>query len=87
MYEEGVTEDELSGAKSYLTGNFAVRLSNIGAIAGALAEIAHYDLGMDYFERYQHIINGLTRKEVNTDYYIHLLYITKTRSKTNVEIT
>ncbi len=65
MYEEGVTEDELSGAKSYLTGNFAVRLSNIGAIAGALAEIAHYDLGMDYFERYQHIINGLTRKEVN----------------------
>ncbi len=65
MYDEGATELELNRAKSYLTGNFVVRLNNIGAIASAFAEIAHYDLGIDYFQRYQQIVNGLTLEEVN----------------------
>jgi len=65
MCNEGATELELNRAKSYLTGNFAVRLNNIGAVSSAFAEIAHYDLGLDYFQRYQQIINGLTLDEVN----------------------
>jgi len=65
MYDEGATEPELNRAKSYLTGNFVVRLNNIGAISSAFAEIAHYDLGLDYFQRYQQIVNGLTLEKVN----------------------
>jgi len=65
MFDDGATEQELSRAKSYLTGNFVVRLNNIGALASAFAEAAHYNLGIDYFQRYQQIINGLTLEEVN----------------------
>jgi zinc protease len=65
MYDEGATEPELNRAKSYLTGNFVVRLNTIGAVASAFAEIAHYDLGLDYFQRYQQIVNGLTLEKVN----------------------
>jgi zinc protease len=65
MCNEGATEPELNKAKSYLTGNFVVRLNNIGAISSAFAEIAHYDLGLDYFQRYQQIVNGLTLEKVN----------------------
>ena len=66
MYDEGATELELNRAKSYLTGNFVVKLNNIGAVSSAIAEVAHYNLGLDYFQRYQQIINGLTLEKVNT---------------------
>ncbi len=65
MYEDGATEDELERAKSYLTGNFAVRLNTVSAIASLLADVTYYDLGMDYMKRYSQVINALTLEQVN----------------------
>jgi zinc protease len=65
MYSEGATEEELARAKSYLTGNFAVRLGTISAVANLLSDMAYYKLGMDFIERYPQIINGLTLEDVN----------------------
>jgi zinc protease len=65
MYDKGATLEELERAKSYLTGNFAVRLGTVSAIANLMADMAYYKLGMDYIERYPQIINSLTLEEVN----------------------
>ncbi|OGK10464.1 MAG: hypothetical protein A2Y63_05145 [Candidatus Riflebacteria bacterium RBG_13_59_9] len=72
MHTEGISEEELQKAKSYLTGNFAVQLNNIGAIASALAEIAYHNLGLDYVERYPRIVNSLTREQVDSAFRKHL---------------
>jgi zinc protease len=65
MYEGGATPEEMGRAKSYLTGNFAVRLGTVSAIANLMADMAYYKLGMDYIDRYPQIINSLTLEEVN----------------------
>ena len=65
FYEMGITEEELFRAKSFLTGNFPVRLDNVCAIAQAFVDIAYFDLGYDYLDKYPSIIEGLDLVEVN----------------------
>ncbi len=62
---EGITEEELFKAKSYLTGNFAVKLDTISAIASLLNDVSYYDLGYDYISRYKQIIQSLTLESIN----------------------
>jgi zinc protease len=61
---EPVTEDELSGAKLYLTGSFPLRLDSAAEIAGFLAQVEFYNLGADYADAYMEKINAVTRDEV-----------------------
>lgn len=72
MHESGASEVELSRAKSYLTGNYAVRLSGISAIASALANAEFFGLGADYVRQYPDIINGLNLKQVNEAFVSYL---------------
>jgi len=61
----GVTEKELEDAKTYLTGSFALRFSSSGRIASILVGMQLSDLGIDYLNRRNALINAVTLKGVN----------------------
>lgn len=65
FHKEGVTEEEVSKARRYIKGNFAIGLQAPGAIAGAMAEIAFYRLPSDYYDTYLTRIASVTRQEAN----------------------
>jgi zinc protease len=61
---ERVGDDELSDAKSYLTGSFPRRLDTLGKIVGFLTQVEYYGLGLDYIERYSEYIDAVTDEDV-----------------------
>ncbi len=61
---EKVSDEELSDAKSYLTGSFPRRLDTNRKIADFLAFVEFYDLGLDYALRYPDYINSVTADDV-----------------------
>ena len=62
--EEAVSDEELSGAKDYLTGSFPRRLDTGRKIADFLATVEFYNLGLDYAEKYASYINAVTKEDV-----------------------
>jgi zinc protease len=61
---EPVTDDELSGAKLYLTGSFPMRFDTNTKIAGFLSQVLFYNLGDDYADTYAARINAITADDV-----------------------
>ena len=61
---EAVSDEELSGAKDYLTGSFPRRLDTGRKIADFLATVEFYNLGLDYTEKYTSFINAVTKEDV-----------------------
>jgi zinc protease len=57
-----VSEDEITDAKSYLTGVLPLALESNGGVAATLLNIHRYDLGLDYIERYPEIVRSQTRE-------------------------
>lgn len=70
---ELVTDDELSGAKLYLTGSFPLRLDSNAKIAGFLAQVQFFNLGADYVDTYAARINAITKEDVQrvAQKYLH----------------
>lgn len=64
MRTEGVTDDEVSEAKKYLTGSFPLRLDSTAKIAQFIGQVALYGLGLDYAERYIERVNSVTKEDV-----------------------
>jgi zinc protease len=64
MRTEPVTDRELSGAKSYLTGSFPLRIDSINKTAAFLIAVEFYGLGLDYMDRYGGHINAVTKEDV-----------------------
>lgn len=62
--EEGLTEDQLSAAKSYLTGAYALRFESSSSIANQLLWIQIEDLGVDYIEKRNALIEAVTLADV-----------------------
>jgi len=62
--DEKVSDEELSGAKDYLTGSFPRRLDTNRKIADFLATVEFYNLGLDYAEKYASFINEVTTEDV-----------------------
>jgi zinc protease len=63
---EGVNATELKVASSYLKGSFAVRtLASNEDISETLSQIQLYDLGLDYVDSYQEMIDSITLDQVN----------------------
>jgi zinc protease len=62
--QEGPTDEELADAKAYLTGSLVLGLEKNSGVAAALLDIESYQLGLDYVERYPHLINAVTRDEI-----------------------
>jgi len=59
-----VSDEELSGAKAYLTGSFPRRLDTSRKIADFFASVEFYGLGADYIADYPSYINSVTKEDV-----------------------
>ena len=61
---ELVTDEELADAKSFSTGVLPLALETNDGVASNLLAIEHFELGLDYLDRYPAMINALTREQV-----------------------
>ncbi|MGB8274886.1 MAG: pitrilysin family protein [Alphaproteobacteria bacterium] len=64
LADGGVTDEELKNAKSYLTGSFPLRLDSSDEIAETLVSIQMGRLGIDYMDRRNALIEGVTRADI-----------------------
>jgi zinc protease len=60
MAEEGPTEQELARAKEFLIGSFALRFDTSTKIAGQLVQIQLDELGIDYINKRNGLIDAVT---------------------------
>ncbi len=60
MAEDGPTADELQEAKDYIKGSYALSLDTSSKIAAQLTQIQLDDLGIDYIERRNGMIDAVT---------------------------
>lgn len=64
LQRDGPDVEELADARRFLVGSLAVRLETSQGVAGALADIEFFGLGLDYLERYPSIIEGVRRDDI-----------------------
>jgi zinc protease len=64
LHNEGVTQEELSAAKTYLTGSFALQFDGSDRLAGLLVSMQHDHLGADFLKRRNALIEAVTLKDV-----------------------
>jgi len=62
--KEYVSDEELTDAKSYLTGSFPRRLDTNRKIADFLALVEFYNFGLDYTEKYSGYINSVIKEDI-----------------------
>ena len=62
--EQGPTADELANAKSYLTGAYALRFESSSSIANQLLAIQIEDLGIDYVNRRNKLVEAVTLDDI-----------------------
>jgi zinc protease len=60
MASEGPTEKELAEAKAYLKGSFPLRFDTSSKIAGQLLQMQIEDLGIDYIQKRNGLIDAVT---------------------------
>ncbi len=65
MAEDGVTPEELDKAKTYLTGSFPLRFDTNAKIASYLVYVMMEDLGADYINKRNDLIEAVTLDDVN----------------------
>lgn len=63
MAETGPTAEELADAKTYLTGSYGLRFDSNTKIAGQLLGIQEDDLGIDYVNRRNAMIEAVTQDQ------------------------
>ena len=64
MAETGPTKEELEAAKTYLTGSYALRFDSNRKIASQLLGIQRENLGIDYVEKRNDLVNAVTLEDV-----------------------
>jgi len=62
--KEGPSAEELAQAKSYLTGSYLLHFDTSAKVASQLLEIQLEELGIDYFERRNKMVNAVTADDV-----------------------
>ncbi len=62
--EEGVSEEDLKNAKSYLTGSYALRFDTNSKIASQLLGILVEDMGVDYVDKRNEMVEALTVEDL-----------------------
>ncbi len=65
MAREGLSQDELDAAKTYLTGSYPLRFDGNAEIAGILAGMQSVGLGTDYVANRNDFITAVTLEDVN----------------------
>jgi len=64
--QEGVTSDELADTKANFIGRLPLSLESNGGVANALLNIERHQLSLDYYHRYQDLVNEVTAEDVLT---------------------
>ncbi|MBL6928435.1 MAG: insulinase family protein [Rhodospirillales bacterium] len=64
MADSGPTAEELTDARQFLTGSFALRFSSSARIAAVLVAMQLDDLGIDYLDRRNAFIDAVTLDDV-----------------------
>jgi zinc protease len=64
MAERGPTPEELADAKRYLTGSYALRFSSSSQIAGILLWLQIEDLGIDYIDKRNALVEAVTIEDI-----------------------
>lgn len=62
--QEGVTADELADTKANFIGRLPLSLESNGGVANALLNIERHQLGLDYYHRYEDLVNEVTAEDV-----------------------
>lgn len=62
--EEPVDEEELKDCQAYLTGSMPLQLETNSGVASSILSMERYDLGLDYLQRYEALINEVTPERV-----------------------
>ena len=62
--KSGVTKEELADSQANYIGRLPLSLESNNGVAGALLNIERYDLGLDFYQRYEGMVRGVTRDEV-----------------------
>lgn len=64
--QEGVAADELADTKANFIGRLPISLESNGGVANALLNIERHHLGLDYYRRYEGLVNEVTEEAVLT---------------------
>ena len=62
--DEPVSGRELSEARSFLIGNFPLRIDTTSKVARLLSLMEYHDLGLDYAEQYPKLIGAVTKTDI-----------------------
>ncbi|MFV3074171.1 M16 family metallopeptidase [Niveispirillum fermenti] len=62
--QNGITQEELRDAQTYMTGSFPLQFTNNGAIAGLLLQVQRDNLGIDYLNKRNDLLNAVTLADV-----------------------
>jgi zinc protease len=63
MHKDGITQAELDDAKTYITGSFPLSFTSTDRLAALLMQLRVQDLGIDYLDRRDALINGVTLED------------------------
>ncbi len=64
MAKDGLTDQEMADAKTYLTGSFPLQLGSTQAIARILLQVKRDNLGIDYLNQRDRYINAVTQADI-----------------------
>jgi len=62
--KQGVTKNELEDSKANYIGRLPLSLESNGGVVSAILNIHRYELGMDYYQRYESLVRSVTRDDV-----------------------
>ena len=62
--KEGVTDEELADSQANFIGRLPLSLESNMGVANALINIERYDLGLDYYRRYEKLVRSVTPEQV-----------------------
>lgn len=62
---EGVSQEELDEAKTFITGSYPLRFDGNAEIAGILVGMQSQDLPVEYIENRNDLVNAVTLEEIN----------------------
>ncbi|HND50489.1 MAG TPA: insulinase family protein, partial [Anaerolineales bacterium] len=62
--KNGVTKEELADSQANYVGRLPLSLESNGGMVSAILNIHRYELGMDYYQRYENMVRSVTRDDV-----------------------
>jgi zinc protease len=62
--KSGVTKEELADSQANYIGRLPLSLESNSGVVGAILNIERYDLGFDYYQRYEGMVRAVTRADV-----------------------